>query len=246
MEPYVVGLAIWAFATSTLSAVIGMAGGMALLSAMLLFLDPLVAIPLHGVIQLVSNSTRTAIQKKHVQWKIVSHFAILLLPACLLGYNVARGLAPATGRTLIGLFVLVALWLPDQVWAGMGAAKVSDNSKFLGLGGIVGFLSVTVGATGPLIAPFFLRLGLTRYGIVGTKAACQTLSHLAKIAVFGLAGFGFRRHAVILVSLSVMTILGTAVGSRLLHRANDKYFGVVYRIVLTMIALHLVYRGLML
>ncbi|MDH3212584.1 MAG: hypothetical protein OEM05_08875, partial [Myxococcales bacterium] len=55
-----------ALATSVLSAIVGMAGGITLLSVMLLFLEPLVAIPLHGVIQLVSNATRTAIQRRHV------------------------------------------------------------------------------------------------------------------------------------------------------------------------------------
>ena len=48
-----------ALATSMLSAIVGMAGGIILLSVMLLFLDPLVAIPLHGVIQLISNGSRT-------------------------------------------------------------------------------------------------------------------------------------------------------------------------------------------
>jgi uncharacterized membrane protein YfcA len=40
-----------AFATSMLSAIIGMAGGITLLSIMLLFFDPIAAVPLHGVIQ---------------------------------------------------------------------------------------------------------------------------------------------------------------------------------------------------
>ena len=47
-----------ALATSILSAVVGMAGGITLLSVMLLFLDPLVAIPLHGAVQLVSNARK--------------------------------------------------------------------------------------------------------------------------------------------------------------------------------------------
>ena len=54
-----------ALATSVLSAVVGMAGGITLLSVMLLFLEPLAAIPLHGVIQLVSNSSRAVIQRRH-------------------------------------------------------------------------------------------------------------------------------------------------------------------------------------
>ena len=55
------------FATSILSAVVGMAGGITLLSVMLLFYDPLVAIPLHGVVQLISNSSRAVIQRRHLR-----------------------------------------------------------------------------------------------------------------------------------------------------------------------------------
>ena len=55
-------LCLAALATSMLSAVVGMAGGITLLSVMLLFMEPLVAIPLHGVVQLVSNGSRTVIQ----------------------------------------------------------------------------------------------------------------------------------------------------------------------------------------
>ena len=63
-----------AFATSILSAIIGMAGGIVLLSVMLLFMEPLEAIPLHGAVQLVSNGSRTWIQRTHVERGIVCPF----------------------------------------------------------------------------------------------------------------------------------------------------------------------------
>ena len=45
-----------ALAASILSGIVGMAGGIVLLTIMLLYFEPLIAIPLHGVIQLVSNT----------------------------------------------------------------------------------------------------------------------------------------------------------------------------------------------
>ena len=52
LEPIDVGvLFAAAFATSILSAIVGMAGGITLLTVMLLYLEPLVAIPIHGVVQ---------------------------------------------------------------------------------------------------------------------------------------------------------------------------------------------------
>jgi len=112
------------------------------------------------------------------------------------------------------------------------------------LGGVVGVLNVTIGATGPLIAPFFLNLGLDRFQLVGTKAACQTLGHLAKLVVFGAAGFAFGAFAPLLLLLAGLVILGTWLGSRLLEHVEDRFFLLLYRGVLTAIAVLLIARQL--
>ena len=67
-----------------------MAGGITLLSVMLLFLDPLVAIPVHGVVQLVSNGSRTFIQRQHVQWWIFARYAAPLIPMGFVGIEIAH------------------------------------------------------------------------------------------------------------------------------------------------------------
>ena len=79
-------LAAAAFLTAILSAIVGMAGGITLLSVMLLNLEPLVAIPLHGAVQLVSNGSRAWIQRSHIEWSIAGRFARLLLPAGAVAY----------------------------------------------------------------------------------------------------------------------------------------------------------------
>jgi len=56
------------FVTAVLSGVLGMAGGIALLGVLLVYLPPLVAIPLHGVIQLVSNGSRVIVQREHARF----------------------------------------------------------------------------------------------------------------------------------------------------------------------------------
>ena len=69
------------FATAALSGGLGMAGGVALLAVLLLYLPPLVAIPLHGVIQLVSNGSRVIVQRKHARFGWIVWYALPLLPA---------------------------------------------------------------------------------------------------------------------------------------------------------------------
>ena len=104
---------------------------------------------------------------------------------------------------------------------------------------MVGFLNVTFGATGPLTAPFFLSLGLSRFQLIGTKAASQMGSHIAKIVVFGIAGFAYAPWAGLLLILCLSVILGTWLGTRILGHVNEVWFVRLYRLVLTVVALSL-------
>ena len=229
-----------AFATSILSAIVGMAGGITLLGVMLLYLDPLVAIPVHGVVQLVSNGTRAMVQRAHVRRDIALRYAVLLLPTGFAGLWLARAIPPDGARLAIGLFTLAATWMPGLLLLGTHPDRIDTGRRFLLLGGVVGFVNVTIGATGPLIAPFFLNLGLTRQALVGTKAACQLLGHVAKIIVFGVTGFAFAAWLLPLALLCAAVVLGTWIGSRLLERVNENDFVRLYKTVLTLIALRLV------
>jgi len=241
LPPGDVGLLVAvAFATSILSAVVGMAGGITLLSVMLLYLEPLVAIPLHGVVQLVSNGTRAWVQRIHVDRAIALRYGVLLLPMGFAGLLLARRLPPEVARLVIGLFVLVATWAPGALLLGTHPEAVDRDRRFLVLGGVVGFLNTTVGATGPLIAPFFLNLGLSRQALVGTKAACQLLGHLAKLVVFGVVGFAFAAWWGPLLLLCAAVVVGTAVGSRILEHVSERAFVRLCQVVLTAVALRLV------
>jgi uncharacterized membrane protein YfcA len=236
-------LTITAFATSVLSAVVGMAGGMTLLGVMLLFLDPLAAIPLHAVVQLVSNGSRTFYQREHVDWRIARSFVLPLLPAGALGLLLARRLPPDTTRIAIAGLVLVATWRPH--WLALGAKRTSPSParRFFGLGSVIGFLNVNVGATGVLMAPFFLGLGLTRQALIGSQAVCQMAGHLAKILLFGAAGFAYREHAVLLVSLCASSLAGARVGTWLLDRVSEDQFTWLYKAVLTLLAAQLLFES---
>lgn len=241
MEALDLGLLVFAaLATSVLSAVVGMAGGIVLLTIMLLYLDPLAAIPLHGVIQLVSNGSRAFIQRKHVDWALTWRYAALLLPAGALGLPVAYALPASLTKGLIGVFVLGATWRPGWLMLGAHPENARPRLRFFGLGAVVGFLSVVIGATGPLIAPFFLNLGLTRQALVGSKAACQMLGHLAKLVLFGVVGFAYGDWGLLLLSMSAAVIAGTWLGSRLLERVDERLFTWLFKGVLTAVALRLV------
>jgi uncharacterized membrane protein YfcA len=240
MDPGALGvLAAAAVVTSAFTAAVGIGGGIVLLALMLLYLEPLVAIPVHGAVQLASNATRTAIQREHVRWPLVARFAPGLVPAGVLGIWLLQDVPPTAARAAIGVFVLAALWAPRVLLLGLDPAETHPTRRFVWLGLGVGFLNTTVGATGPVQGPFYRGIGLSRHAIVGTFAAAQSLGHVVKIALFAGAGFVFAPWALPLAVLVVCVWAGTWLGSHLLERLDERTFHGLYRVTLTAVALRL-------
>jgi uncharacterized membrane protein YfcA len=226
-------LAFAAYATSTLSGVVGMGGGITLLGVMAALLPAPLVVPIHGVVQLGSNTTRTLAFLPHVRWRVYA-------PFLLVGMGVATavwsGGKLAWFKPVIGVFLLVFLlwrrWAPrlrqPPLWC------------YAPLGAAAGFLALFVGATGPFIAPFFLRDDLDKEAVIATKAICQSVTHLLKIPAFMALGFAYEEHAGALALLLLMVVLGTLTGKKLLSYLRRETFVRIFVTVLTILALHLI------
>ena len=69
-----------AFITSSISAVLGMGGGIILLGIMAIMIpEGYMVIALHGIIQLISNTTRSYIFRKHIKKNLIKEFSIGVL-----------------------------------------------------------------------------------------------------------------------------------------------------------------------
>lgn len=237
---------IWgvSLATAAVSAILGMAGGMLLLAVMLLYLDPAVAIPVHAIAQLASNTSRSLAHWRSIRRDLVLPYLILLLPAGLLSVPLARHAPPDLLRALIGVFVLVATWRREWLLLGFHPETIPLGPRFTLVGGLAGLLGPVVGATGPFIAPFFLGLGLGRFELISTTAACQATGHLAKIGLFGAGGFAFGRHAPLYLGMILAVVAGTALGTRILAFIPEQRFASLFKAALTLLALRLIASGL--
>jgi uncharacterized membrane protein YfcA len=243
----VVDLTYWlelgavAVVTSVVSGVMGMAGGMLLLAVMLLKLEPAIAIPVHGLVQLVSNGSRAFFLRQHVRWRAVWRFVWPLLPAGALGIWLLA-YVPANGsRIAIGAFVLASTWLKSFFTIDQGPAA----ERYLPFGGaLVGFFSTLVGATGPILGPFVLALELGSQSTIATLAACQIFQHASKVALFGMRGFDIKGYLLPCAALCACAVAGSAIGTRLLDRLPEKAFKLTVRLVLTALALQQLWQGL--
>jgi uncharacterized protein len=229
-------IGIAALVTSALTAVLGFGGGIVLLALLLLFVDPLVAIPLHAAIQVVSNGTRTVIRRHDVDWSIVVRFSLLLLPAGAIVIPLVTRSPQAALQAAIAVTVLVATWLPERTGRGLPRPT---TPVWIGSGALIGGLNVAVGATGPLQAPLFRAGTTTRMGFVGTFAATQTVGHLVKITLFGVAGFAPTRYLAAAALGIAGVVAGTHLGSRALDRMPETRFARLYLAAITAVAISL-------
>lgn len=234
-------IAVAAVGTAMLSAVAGLGGGIILLTVLAQFFAPVVAIPIQGGIQLVSNGSRAALLRRQVNWSAVWRGSILLLPASLLGVLVATSIPVDATRLLLGLFVLVLAWRPSMLKSSR-AGTLSD-SALVGVGGVSGFLNTTVGASGPVTSPFFKAVTASHAAFVATAASAQVLAHLSKLVAFGLDGFDFVDHLEVIAVGAVGVVVGTRIGTRLVGRADEAFLTALFKVVLTALAVRLVLRS---
>ncbi|MBN21037.1 MAG: hypothetical protein CL678_07090 [Bdellovibrionaceae bacterium] len=225
------------FLTSAISGAIGMLGGILLLSVMTLFYPPALLIPLHGTAQWVSNGTRTWLFRNHIQKKIVFGFVLGVTLGTLLGHHIYVDIPEALFKVLLGFFILLMTWMPPI------KTKWTPPGKFFLLGGIATFLSLFIGATGPLIAPFFIRENLDKMKLVGTKAACQLFVHSGKLVVFFLSGFAFSEYWKEIIVLSISVIAGNKLGKSLLQFIPEKAFRIVFKLIISLLSVRMLHLG---
>ncbi|MFM9851394.1 MAG: TSUP family transporter [Sphingomonadaceae bacterium] len=216
-------LIVTAFLTATLSGIFGMAGGLVLMGVLALILPVSAAFVTHGILQLVANGWRAILHRQHLQWSIISYYALASAVAAAL--VLALAFVPSKPVLFFMLWLVTLLvWLPKS-WLQLDAAR-PPHALISGL--LVTGLNLSAGVAGPLLDIFFVRTALTRHQIVATKAATQVFSHMAKIAVYGapLALAGARdMPSLLLFGLAIpLSMLGTVAGGRVLDRMNDVDF----------------------
>jgi uncharacterized membrane protein YfcA len=222
--------------TSFMTAAFGLGGGVAMLAVMASLVPAAALIPVHGVVQIGSNAGRAMVRARDVRFVYLAPFAVGSLLGAAAGGLVAVRLPDWLLQIGLGLFVL---------WSAWGKPPAFGGRRVLALGGAAtSFFAMFVGASGPFVAAVVKTLRLERLEYVGTFAACMTLQHGLKIAVFGLLGFAFEPWLPLLAAMIASGFVGTLVGQRLLVRLGEARFQTILSAILTALALRLVWTGL--
>ena len=207
-------------ATSLISGVFGMAGGLILMSVLLSLLPVPETMALHAVTQIASNGWRAVLWRRHVHWR--SAIIFLMGGLIVFGLWTLSRYVPSkpVAFLLLGASPFVARAIPE----GLRPNPASLPNGMTYGGGCMALLLLT-GVSGPLVDTYFLGGALDRREIVATKAVCQIVGHLLKLAYFGgLVGASAALDPRMALFAVLASMVGTTLARPVLERLTDTQY----------------------
>lgn len=238
--PHEVLLATIVFFVAIWNTSVGPSGAVTFAS-MATILPPFAVVPIHAVVESTSAIARTAILRKYVNWQFVMFFAAGGLAGFLAGipaFSLAL-ISEDSLRVILGCTILVVVWAPLSLFVTHQGVSWS----FFG-GLVTSFLTLFIGATSPLVTAIVHQRNPDHREMLGTSAACMAFQHGGKILIFGLIGFSFSRYGPLIILLLLASVLGTWIGRRVLINVSQDITRPLFRLVVTGLAVHLVWQGM--
>lgn len=226
-----------AIATSFINAVAAVGGGMTLFAIMLSVLDYALVIPVHGIIQLWSSSSRVWFFRQHVNYRMIGIFLLTYLPSCALGIYFwtliieYKGVQPYL-KIMLGAYLIMVL--------GNWSFKIQTNDRkilMLWAGAWSGILSLTAGSPAPAQAPLFIKANFYKEEFVGTWALSGIVIQLSKLPLFYFIWQSITmEHFWLILLMAVGVILGAYIGKRAIGRISEPVFRMAMKFILLILA----------
>jgi uncharacterized membrane protein YfcA len=215
-------LAVSAVATSFVSGILGMAGGMILMGILLALMPVPAAMMLHGITQLASNGWRAFLWRNAVEWRVFRGYVLGAIATLAAFAAVTFVISKPAALIVMGLTPFVTLALPERLHL-----NVERPGHPFACGVVCSVLSLTAGISGPILDVFFVRSKMGRQAVVATKAMTQSFTHLMKIAYFGAIAAAAQRGSVepwLAAMMVLLAFAGTSLSKKVLERMDDAAF----------------------
>jgi len=111
--------------------------------------------------------------------------------------------------------------------------------------GFIHSLFSTLFAYGALLHAVILHTNLERRQIVGTLGGCLAGMSIFKISGYAFYGFDYSPYYAVIAAAIAVSFVGTAVGKLIVDRLSEQRFRFVFRALITVTALRLLYVGLL-
>lgn len=217
---------------------VGSTGGIvfATLSAVL---GPAAAIPIQAVVEGISGLFRGYTLRAHVDRTFLRTFVLGAIPGFAIGLVLVRSVTIPEWllNAGVGGFILLATWVPIARAAAVG------RSAAPAIGAVTSFLSLFVGGMGAPISTGIHASGAEQKTVIATSNAALMVQYVAKLGVFGLAGFSFASFADLMIVLTLASLAGTWLGGKVLISVPEALIRRVFKVLVTVIGGSLVVRS---
>jgi uncharacterized membrane protein YfcA len=224
------------FVASFVNAAFATGGIYILLASSTSVLPLTAAVPLQTVFALGSLLARIGLFFTHIKWPIVAAFTLGAIVGVYFGIDVFVSLSESTIAVALGGLLLVLSWFPQVNW------RIPLKHPFFFVGTIHAFLSTLFGV-GTLLQPAILRTDLVKLQITGTLAASLAILDVFKVTGYVSHGFDYTPYIPHIVLATFAGFAGTWAGRRVTHHVSETAFRLVFRGLITLVAVRLLYRG---
>ncbi len=236
-QTYFILIYFTCFVTAIVSATFGFLGGTILLAVLAQFMRMDAVIPIHGFIQLISNSSRAWMLRPHISWLICRESIIGTIIGGIVGYFYLIQIPENVFNVCLGFFILFVTFVPKF------KANIKFKYKWLAIGFLVSSVGLFMGAVGTLVGSLLFAENLERKPMVATQAMLQSVVHVAKIIVFTMLGFSLAPWIYLIAGCVVATYAGTYVGTKVLDKIPQKLFRTLITIILVGLSIRLIWSG---
>ncbi len=234
-------LGVSVVATSFLSGVFGMAGGLILLGICLAVLDVAPAMVLHGATQFAANGWRAALWHRNIVWPILLRYAVASVAVYLVMRYIAWLPDKATIYIILGILPFATDLLPKRLTPNIERPWAPQIC-----GAVAATLQVLAGIAGNVVDLFFQNSKLDRRQIVATKSATQAVAHSMRVLYFGsfAEAMATPTPAWVFAAAIMLAMLGTTLAGSTLARMSEAEFRRYSRLIIQSVSIVLLLRGL--
>lgn len=199
------------------STIAGQGGGLLAMLALAGVIGPKEALVLTAPALAIANVHRSWLYRDSIQWKIVRHLSITVLPASLIVGALALRAPVMLLRALLFLAVGLALAKAFKL-----LSFTVPRSFFLPAGAVIGAFSASSGGAGLLLTPVLISAEITGEALVGTTAAIALVLNGGRLVGYAIGG-SFNRSMLLLAAWMTFSIIaGNQMGHRIRTWLSEK------------------------
>jgi uncharacterized membrane protein YfcA len=226
------------FVAAVVNAAFAAGGALIVLAITTTVLPVHAVVPIHSCLLIGSTVSRVYYFREFINWSIAGPFLVGSAFGALIGSGLYVELPEVLLATAISILMLVSVWMPRLSW------QPTIRHPWA----IVGFLHTlfsTLFAFGAVLQSVILHTRLERREILGTMAGGLTGMGIFKIAGYVYYGFDYSPYLLTIVAAIFVSFVGTWAGKLLVDKIPEDIFRLGFRVLITVIAVRLLYSALL-